>query len=493
MFFKLKYLNLSNNYLIGSLPSFLSNLTRLKVLDVSYNQLTGNLPSSLGGLTQLRVLDVSYNELTSNLTRLQVLDVFYNELTGNLPSSLGNITQLQLLDVSYNGLTGNLLSNLVDLDLSSNLFNGSIPVFKNCSGLNHLDLSNNSLSGHIPEELGHCASLEFVNFRHNNLGGSIPYKFLCSSHLADLYLSHNNLYRPTPSTNISIRNERDKYYDGERTFLCESGGLTSSKRKSHLLVVCIVLSLFIGLSTLILAFVLCCQHTPVEDPSRINVRNGDFCSIWNFDGHIAYEDIMIATNNFDIRYCIGTGGYGSVYEARLPSGKTVALKKLHRLEAEEPTFDRSFRNEAHVLSNIRHKNIVKLFGFCLHNRSMFLVYEFMEKGSLFCALRDDAHAVELDWSKRVNIVKGISHALSYMHHDCAPPIVHRDISSNNILLNSEMEAFVADFGASRLLEPDSSNQTIVAGTCGYIAPGYLFSLFQKFSVPHFYVVTTYYP
>lgn len=93
----------------------------------------------------------------------------------------------------------------------------------------------------------------------------------------------------------------------------------------------------------------------------------------------------------------------------------------------------------------------------------------MEKGSLFCALRDDPHAMELDWSKRVDIVKGIAHALSYMHHDCTPPIVHRDISSNNILLNSKMEAFVADFGTSRFIDPDSSNQTMVAGTYGYIA------------------------
>ncbi|XP_017221821.1 MDIS1-interacting receptor like kinase 2-like [Daucus carota subsp. sativus] len=146
---------------------------------------------------------------------------------------------------------------------------------------------------------------------------------------------------------------------------------------------------------------------------------------------------------------LGTGGYGKVYGARLPNEKTFALKKLHRLEAEDPNFDRSFRNEVRVLSNIRHKNIVKLYDFCLHNRCMFLVYEYMENGSLFCALKDDAHAVELDWSKRVSIVKGFAHALSYMHHDCTPPIVHRDISSSNILLNSKMEAFVADFGASR--------------------------------------------
>ena len=95
----------------------------------------------------------------------------------------------------------------------------------------------------------------------------------------------------------------------------------------------------------------------------------------------------------------------------------------------------------------------------------------MERGSLFCALNYDVEAVELDWSKRVNIIKGIVHALCYVHHDCTPPIVHRDVTTNNILLNSEMEAVVSDFGMARLLDPDSSNQTILAGTYGYIAPG----------------------
>ena len=83
---------------------------------------------------------------------------------------------------------------------------------------------------------------------------------------------------------------------------------------------------------------------------------------------------------------------------------------------------------------------------------MFLVYEYMERGSLFYNLSIDMEAQELNWSKRINIVKGIAYGLAHMHHDCTPPIVHRDISSNNILLNSELQAFVSDFGATRLLD-----------------------------------------
>ena len=101
---------------------------------------------------------------------------------------------------------------------------------------------------------------------------------------------------------------------------------------------------------------------------------------------------------------------------------------------------------------------MKLHGYCLHKRCMFLVYEYMERGSLFCVLCNDVEAVELNWIKRVNIIKDIAHAISYMHHECTPIIVHRDISSNNILLNSKLEAFISDFGTAKLLDLDSSNQ-----------------------------------
>ena len=115
------------------------------------------------------------------------------------------------------------------------------------------------------------------------------------------------------------------------------------------------------------------------------------------------------------------------------------MKKLHGFEEEVPTFDESFRNEAKVLSEIKHRHIVKLHGFCLQKRIMFLIYEYMEKGSLFFILFDDMEAMELDWKKRVNTMKGTAHALSYLHHDCVPPIVHRDISASNVLLNSNWE------------------------------------------------------
>ncbi|KAL2337396.1 hypothetical protein Fmac_011842 [Flemingia macrophylla] len=127
------------------------------------------------------------------------------------------------------------------------------------------------------------------------------------------------------------------------------------------------------------------------------------------------------------------------------------------MEAQNPSFEKSFHNEIKMLTEIHHKNIIKLFGFCLHNRCMFLVYEYMEGGSLFYVLNNDEEATKLNWCKRVNIIKGMTQALSYMHHDCILPIIHRDVTSSNVLLNSQLEAFVSDFGTARLLDTNSSN------------------------------------
>ncbi|XP_076899019.1 MDIS1-interacting receptor like kinase 2-like [Bidens hawaiensis] len=125
-------------------------------------------------------------------------------------------------------------------------------------------------------------------------------------------------------------------------------------------------------------------------------KHGNMRSVLNYNGTIAYEGFITATEDFDLKYCIGTGRYGSVYKPKLPTGETFALKKLHRYEAKQPAFNKSFKNEIRVLTNLRHKNIVKLYGFCLHNKCNFLVYEYMEKGSLFCALSDCELAIQVD-------------------------------------------------------------------------------------------------
>ncbi|CAM8974613.1 unnamed protein product [Rhodiola kirilowii] len=148
-------------------------------------------------------------------------------------------------------------------------------------------------------------------------------------------------------------------------------------------------------------------------------------------------------------------------------------------------------NEIRALTEIRHRNIVKLYGYCSHPRHSFLVYEYVERGSLAVILSTEGKARELDWIKRLRIIKGVAYALSYMHHDCIPPIVHRDISSGNILLDSDFEVRIADFGTAKLLNLDSLNLTELAGTYGYIAPelAYTMKATTKCDVYSFGVLT----
>ncbi|MBA0754145.1 hypothetical protein Gogos_022381 [Gossypium gossypioides] len=515
---RLTILDLGANNLSGQIPSFLGLLPSLSSLYLDSDLFEGFIPLDIGKLKNLTLLYLSNNKLTGSiplfllhLPNLWRLSMASNLLEGRIPHEIESLNSLGYLDLSDNKLSGPIpsqignLSNLIYLILANNNLSGRIPLQIGGLSLYQFDLSHNIISGDIPSQL----NSQNIDLSHNRLQGVIPSQFGNLTHLSILDLSWNNLTGMIPefpfsveNLNLSLNSLQGPIPDGllhfpPDTFIgnkylcgsiqgfrpCPSSPTVNKERKSkvvkHNLPVVILVPtylLFISSSALVM-FILFRQYRAKalkSDPSP--TKNGNLFSIWNFDGKIAFEDIIKATEDFDIKYCIGTGGYGSVYRAVLPSGKVVALKKLHRLEAEQPAYDTGFRNEIKFLTEIRHKNIVKLHGFCLHNRCMFLIYEYMEKGSLFYDLSIDEEAVELDWTKRVNIVKGVAHALSYMHHDCNPPIVHRDISSNNILLNSELEAFIADFGTARLLDPASSNRTVIVGTYGYIAPELAYSL-----------------
>lgn len=194
----------------------------------------------------------------------------------------------------------------------------------------------------------------------------------------------------------------------------------------------------------------------------------DIFSVWTFDGRLTFKDIIIATDSFDEKYCVGSGGYGSVYKAQLEGGSVFAVKKIH--SNGEMTDDATFHHEIEVLMKIKHRNIVKLYGFCSHRQFNFLVYDYIERGSLTTILCHDELANEFHWKRRVSLLNDVARALYYLHHECNPPIIHRDITSGNILLETEYKAFVSDFGTARIIKPDSSNWSELAGSFGYIAP-----------------------
>jgi len=185
---------------------------------------------------------------------------------------------------------------------------------------------------------------------------------------------------------------------------------------------------------------------------------------------------------------IGQGGYGTVYQVAVVDFGYVAVKKILSNKKWEQKLEDAFRAEVKILSNIRHNNIVKLLCCMSNEDSLLLVYEYLENNSLDRWLSKKNrlnHNFVLDWQKRLGIAIGAAQGLTYMHHDCFPPVVHRDIKTSNILLDSEFNAKVADFGLARLLIKSSElTMSGVAGSFGYIAPGELiapyFCLFQGF-------------
>ncbi|KAJ9560454.1 hypothetical protein OSB04_005614 [Centaurea solstitialis] len=339
-----------------------------------------------------------------------------------------------------------------------------------------------------------------LNLSHNNFTGSIPSSFTGMVSLTLVDVSYNQLEGPLPNMRAfeeapmaALRN--NKRLCGNNTSLdCP---IQERKKANKHMVQKVLLIIFSTLGCiLLLSFVIVgiFFYIHKRNPSDTNMTQEietNLFTVWSHDGKMVYERIIEALENFDSKYIVGVGGYGTVYKAEL-STQVLAVKKIHAPEEDSELQDlKSFENEIRALTEIRHQNIVKLYGFCSHPRHSFLVYEFLVRGSLKNLLNDMEQAVAFDWNKRVRVVKDIANALSYMHHDCSQPIIHRDLSSSNVLLDSDWVAHVSDFGTARLLKPDSSNWTSFAGTLGYIAPelAYTMKVNEKCDVYSFGVLT----
>eukprot|EP01018_Ginkgo_biloba_P025852 Gb_27527 [translate_table: standard] len=184
------------------------------------------------------------------------------------------------------------------------------------------------------------------------------------------------------------------------------------------------------------------------------------------------ETLLKKILNLTSKDIIGTGGYGTVYKLVVDEHTAFAVKKLIRGSIER---ERGFERELDAMGDIKHRNIVTLRGYYSTTHINLLVYDLMHNGSLDSILHERSPNKEtLDWATRYKIALGAARGIAYLHHDCIPHIIHRDIKSSNILLNENMEARICDFGLATLINPHQTHvSTFVAGTFGYLAPEYV--------------------
>ncbi|KAK6115741.1 hypothetical protein DH2020_008010 [Rehmannia glutinosa] len=443
-------LELNDNYFTGELPKEMS-ANKLGSLVLSNNWISGKIPEAIG-----------------NLTGLQILSLDLNKLSGEIPGEIFNLKKLSMLNFSGNNLTG------------------EIPGFiSRISHLTFIDLSRNNLEGVIPGSISGLQNLNVLNLSRNQLNGLIPGEIGLLKSLTLLDLSYNDFSGRRPTTGL-LKDIDDRFFTGNpllcsprATFCASVSSPSHGSQKKHKSIIFIIIILVITVLLLLPGTWIIFRKKRLE-----------ISKTWKLTAfqklEFKAENVLECLKEENI---IGKGGAGIVYRGSMPNGIDIAIKKL--IGRPNSRNDHGFTAEIKTLGRIRHRNIVKLLGYVSNKDTNLLLYEYMSHGSLGEMLRGTKGA-HLQWESRYQIAVDAAKGLCYLHHDCSPSIIHRDVKSNNILLDEDYEAHVADFGLAKFWHDSGVSECMssIAGSYGYIAPEYAYTLKvdQKSDVYSFGVV-----
>ncbi|KAF7838503.1 putative LRR receptor-like serine/threonine-protein kinase [Senna tora] len=522
----LLWLNLENNNLTGNFPSELTNIGSNATATFELNRRDVNGIGAESGecLAMKRWIPADYppfNFVYSILTRKKCRSIWDQLLKGyGFFPICSSGSSFRLRDISgYVQLSGNNLmgevppqigkmQNFSMLHLGFNKFSGEIPSVMGDLPLVVLNLTQNNFSGEIPWDIGNLECLRDLDLSYNNFSGIFPTSLNNLTELSKFNISYNPLISGmVPSTGQLATFDMDSYLGDPLLDLPDfiNNNVTKHKNTTSLIIdpqfknpskfsmFFIFLSMALAFSVFALLSLIIClfMKTPSQDPEGYLLENtkirhdSNNSSPWSPSSSssdtikiirlnktaFTHADILRATGNFSDDRVIGKGGFGTVYKGVFPDGREVAVKKLQREGIEG---EKEFRAEMEVLSGSGfgwpHPNLVTLYGWCLDGSNKILIYEYMEGGSLEDVITD---RTVLTWKRRLEISADVARALVYLHHECFPPVVHRDVKASNVLLDKQGKAKVTDFGLARVVENGVSHvTTMVAGTVGYVAPEY---------------------
>ncbi|KAL8482323.1 hypothetical protein ACS0TY_028480 [Phlomoides rotata] len=493
-------LNISHFDLGGTIAPHIGNLTFLRSLDLSFNHFTGTIPSGLSNLRRLEELHAGANTFSGgippslfNITSLQILDMGYNFLNGDIPEEVGNLSSLQVFNLGYNNLTGSVprgvfnVSSLVEIILRNNNLSNYIPrdICNNTPLLRIISFSGNQLSGEIPATIWKCIELEALFLSANHLNGSIPGGIGSLSKLSKLLLGLNDLEDgeiPNEGPFVNFTSEsfvNNSALCGSSRFQvppCMMNHETLRPRSkdavrlvlysvaSLIAVVFWVMGIFLSITFVIIIW----REKEARIPPHLVDTQPSLGVAWTV---ISYVQLLQVTHGFSETNLLGSGGIGSVYKGTLSNGLSIAVK-VFNLELKGAT--ESFVTETEILSSIRHRNLIRVFGCCVNAEFKALVLAYMPNGSLEKLLYSDTYYLNL--VQRLNIAVDVALALEYLHHHHTFTVVHCDIKPSNVLLDQDMTSHLSDFGVAKLFGKAEAvvQTTTFLGTIGYAPPEYGF-------------------